>query len=84
MNNLEVAKNPNTPIEILKDLATDDDYYVRWEVAENPNTPVETLKVLATDKNGGVRWGVAYNPSTPIEIHKLVDSYEFIHKLEDT
>jgi len=84
MNNLELAENPNTPVETLKDLATDQNVNVRWEVARNPNTPVETLKVLATDENVNVRRRVAHNPNTPVEIHKLVDAYEFIQKLEDT
>ena len=84
MNNLKVAQNPNTPIETLKVLATDQNYLVRWGVAHNPNTPAETLKDLATDKDFGVRWEVARHPNTPIEIHKLVDAYEFIQKLEDT
>ena len=47
MDNLKVAQNPNTPVETLKVLATDENFYVRRGVAENPNTPVETLKVLA-------------------------------------
>ena len=84
MDNLEVAENPNTSVETLKDLATDEYCSVRRGVSRHPNTPVEILKVLATDEDYCVRWGVAYNPSTPIEIHKLVDSYEFIQKLEDT
>ena len=59
----ELAKNPNTPVETLKVLATDENYDVRYEVAENPNTPVELLEVLATDKNYCVRYGVAKNPN---------------------
>ena len=46
MNNLEVAKNPNTPVETLKDLATDDDYYVRRGVARNPNTPLRLANTI--------------------------------------
>ena len=60
---LELAQNPSTPVETLKVLATDKDYWVRCGVAQNPNTPVETLKVLATDKDSDVRRGVAQNPN---------------------
>ena len=45
-----VAKNPNTPVETLKVLATDEDSYVRCSVARNPNKPVKTLNLLATDE----------------------------------
>jgi len=33
----EVAENPNTPIDILKKLAKDENYYVRYEAVHNPN-----------------------------------------------
>jgi len=59
----ELAKNPNTPVETLKVLATDKFYWVRSRVARNPNTPVGTLKVLATDEDSSVRYGVAENPN---------------------
>jgi hypothetical protein len=64
----EVAKNPNTPVEVLKELAKDEDYRVRQEVARNPNTPAEVLKELAKDINYKVRREVARNPNTPGEI----------------
>ena len=77
----ELAKNPNTPAETLKVLATDREEQVRIFVAANPNTPVATLKVLATDTEWFVRCGVIFNPSTPVEILQLVatdkDSYEW-------
>ena len=37
MTNLELAKDPNTSLEILQLLATDDDYWVRYNAAHNPN-----------------------------------------------
>ena len=77
----ELAKNPNTPSEVLKVLATDKDGYVRQYIAFNPNTPSEVLKVLATDTEWFVRCGVIFNPSTPVEILQLLatdkDSYEW-------
>jgi len=66
-NKLLVAKNPNTPIEILTGLAQDQDKWVRQEVAKNPNTPTETLTKLAQDQNMWVRREVVWNPNTPVE-----------------
>ncbi len=59
----ELARDPNTPVETLKVLATDKDYCVRCGVARNPNTPPETLNVLATDEDSWVRCAVARNPN---------------------
>ncbi len=60
---IELAKNPNTPTETLKVLATDKDSSVRRAVARHPNIPAETLKVLATDEDYYVRYDVAQNPN---------------------
>ena len=54
----ELAKNPNTPSEVLKVLATDKDEYVRREVAVNSSTPEDALKVLANDEDVSVRQSV--------------------------
>jgi hypothetical protein len=51
----EIAKNPSTPIDTLKQLAADKDKLVRVCVAINLSTPVDILKQLATDKDVGVR-----------------------------
>jgi len=72
----ELARNPNTPVETLKVLATDESYSVRSWVARNPNTSPETLKVLATDEVYGVRSGVAQNPNTPVETLKVLATDE--------
>jgi hypothetical protein len=77
----ELAKNPNTPVETLKVLATDKDFWVRSRVAQNPNTPVETLKVFATDEFPWVRWGVAQNPNTPVETLKVLATDKFYRVL---
>ena len=37
MTNLELAEHPNTTLEILKTLATDDHYGIRYRAAHNPN-----------------------------------------------
>ena len=79
---IELADNPNTPVETLKVLSTDKQWNVRCGVALNPNTPVETLKVLATDKNSTVRYYVAANPNYKVinEVNTLNLSYQ--EKLE--
>ena len=41
----ELAKNPNTPVENLKVLATDKHYSVRYWVAKNPNYKLKTLEL---------------------------------------
>ena len=45
-----VAKNPNTPVSVLKKLAKDEDEDVRYLVAGNANTPVSVLEKLAEDE----------------------------------
>jgi len=60
---VEIAENPNTPVELLTKLATDKSEDVRFAVAENPNTPVESLIKLATDKAGGSRLLFGYGYS---------------------
>ena len=37
------AGNPNTPVEVLTELAKDSNWGVRRSAAGNPNTPVEVL-----------------------------------------
>ncbi len=44
MNKEELASNPNTPAEVLAELAKDENFVVRIKVAHNPNTPADTLK----------------------------------------
>ncbi|MDR2640837.1 MAG: hypothetical protein LBC61_06120 [Candidatus Peribacteria bacterium] len=50
-----VAKNPNTPIETLTELAKDKERFVREAVVRNPKTPIEIITNLAKDKNLKVR-----------------------------
>jgi hypothetical protein len=52
MNKVELAKDPNTPLETLELLATDKYSSVRSRVAQNPNTPPKVLEQLATDEDG--------------------------------
>ena len=57
-----VAENPNTPIDVLTELAKDSDYIVRRNAAENPNTPADVLTELAKDSDYDVRRYAACNP----------------------
>lgn len=59
---LSAAGNPNTPADVLTELAKDSDWCVRRNVAENPSTPVEALTKLAKDSHWHVRRYAACNP----------------------
>ena len=56
------AGNPNTPVDVLSELAKDSDYIVRRNAAGNPNTPVDVLSELAKDSDYDVRRNVVGNP----------------------
>ena len=56
---LELARNSNTPKEILIILSKDENYNIRYSVAYNPNTPVEVLTKLSKDKDWFVRYYIA-------------------------
>jgi len=62
----KLAEDPNTPEDILRELAKDkdEDWWVRAYVASNPNTPDDVLRALAKDKEWAVRGLVASNPNT--------------------
>ncbi len=62
---IALAKNPNTPSEILSTLAESDDTNVREAVARHPATPPEALGRLAENRLRDVRALVGANPSTP-------------------
>jgi hypothetical protein len=66
------AENHNTPPEVLRVLAQDENDDVRIYVAENPNVPVDVLKVLAQDENDDVRSYVARNPNTSPETLQIL------------
>ena len=56
------AGNPNTPADVLTELAKDSDCDVRSNAAGNPNTPVDVLTELAKDSDWCVRSYAACNP----------------------
>ena len=74
---ISVAKNPNTPAEVLEELANNNFRHGAYEydfiavaVAENPNTPVRVLEKLANGTlNPWLISALARNPNTPDSIH---------------
>jgi hypothetical protein len=74
---LSIARDLQTPIEILERLAQDPNEDVRSTVASNRNLPLATLLQLADDPSSKVRSQLIhqqFNRSTPIEIlAKLAD-----------
>lgn len=51
---LRLARDPQTPAEVLAQLSLDEDWVVRAEVADHPNTPGYIIDTLACDQVGGV------------------------------
>ena len=70
----DIAKNPSTPVDVLRTLASDENEYVRGGVARNPSTPVDLLTIQASDARSYVRGGVARNPSTPVSLLTILAS----------
>ena len=66
-DNESLARNPNTPPEILAELMTRGGVG-RQAVSRNPNAPASALVELAQDSNETTRGWVAENPGTPVEI----------------
>ncbi|MDJ0531097.1 MAG: hypothetical protein QNJ70_01165 [Xenococcaceae cyanobacterium MO_207.B15] len=68
VNRFLTAKNPDTPVEILQQLVTDNNKSVRCYAAKNPNLPLSLRRQLAEDKHRSVRASVAKSPHTPASI----------------
>ena len=66
-----VAKNPHTPVEILRLLAHDKINLVRALVATNPSTPSTVLEKFFSDEKI-VRDGLCGNPNTPSKLLKIL------------
>jgi len=79
-----LARNPNTPPEILTKLSGDTNWGVRWEVANNHNTSPETLAKLASEMDGWIRRRVASNPNTPHETLTQLDALEAAYLVTDS
>jgi hypothetical protein len=63
-----VASNPNCPEDLLRTLATDEDYYVCKGAASNSNCPEDLLRTLAKDEEADVRHAAAKNPNCPEDV----------------
>lgn len=66
-----VAKNPHTPIEVLRHLSSDPINLVRALVASNPSTPSDVLEKFFSDEKI-VRDGLSGNPNTPVKLLKIL------------
>lgn len=66
-----VAKNPHTPVEVLRHLANDSINLVRALVATNPSTPSDVLEKFFNDEKI-VRDGLSGNPNTPAKLLKIL------------
>lgn len=62
------AYNPDTPAEILEQLAIHPDNKVRRAVASHLKTPLTALETLAKDRDTFVVQWVAIHPKTPLHI----------------
>lgn len=72
---LNVAKNPNTSVEVLEKLLLDDWDWVIGEALKNSKMPVEKLIEFSEHKSSEVRRLLAKNPNIPYEILlKLIKS----------
>ncbi len=66
-----VAKNPHTPVSVLKILAKDDVNLVRALVGANPSTPSDILETFFNDEKI-VRDALSGNPNTPQKLLKIL------------
>lgn len=66
-----VAKNPHTPVEVLRHLSNDSINLVRALVAANPSTPSDVLEKFFNDEKI-VRDGLSGNPNTPPKLLKIL------------
>ena len=66
-----VAKNPHSPVEVLRHLSCDSINLVRALVAANPSTPSDVLEKFFSDEKI-VRDGLSGNPNTPAKLLKIL------------
>ena len=78
-----IAANLNTPIDVLKELARNQDVggYITANVASNPSTPDSIAKYIIDDNSHyGRNHQIASNPNTPLSRLKyLMDNYSIVH-----
>jgi hypothetical protein len=66
-----VAKNPHTPVEVLRHLANDPINLVRAHAATYPSTPADVLEKFFSDEKI-VRDGLSGNPNTPAKLLRVL------------
>lgn len=71
-----IAKNPNTPIEILEDIINNNIVYARSSLAANRDLPEYLLEKLSRDEHFYVRRGLIYNPKVTTKILKRLTKDE--------
>lgn len=64
----EIASDPNTPPDVLADLAHPRWRILHWELADNPALPAELFQRLARSRQGRVLVHLTWNRNTPVEI----------------
>ena len=69
---IKIAKDPKTPLEILRKLASSNNRKVRAAVASNPRTPPDVLLMLASDGDEEVRNAALRNPNCPRDAYSKV------------
>lgn len=67
MPRISKAEDPNTPVDVLRELASDPNPAVRQCVAENESAPEDVLRALSFDEPD-IRFGVAGNDSVPEDV----------------
>lgn len=73
---IKTALNPNTPIEVLKQLATHDDEDIRTYLSWNWSLTPELFNKLSQDESSFVCKGVASNPKAPVELLESISKSE--------
>lgn len=61
----ELARNPNTPPDVLARYFDSTDPFVEWGLALNPRTPPAVLERLSRSADRYTRMNLVRNPSTP-------------------
>lgn len=70
-----LAKDPNTDVEILRQLASDSNISVRNALLTNPSTPVDILADAVSNADDNTVWVLSHNNALPADlIRELVKS----------
>ena len=70
-----LARDPNTAVEILRQLANDSNISVRHALLTNPSTPVDILADAVANADDNTVWVLSHNKALPADlIRELVKS----------